>query len=106
VFFEALFENSWLVLGEPELLSRGFSVFFIADTTRGSSLNLMVLPVGFSLASLAAHARYRAVWGWYAHFFFAIAGGRQPVHVDASEERSSLGPARFGVPICMWNCKR
>lgn len=97
VLLEALFKNDGLVLGEPELLSRGFTVFFITDTSRAIPLKIMLFPVSFSLASLSAQARYRAIGGWNASFFFAIARGRQPVHVDASEERSSLCTTRFRV---------
>lgn len=100
MLLEALFENGGLVLGEPELLSRGLTVFFIADA---SSLDVEIFAIGLSLAPLAAHARHRAVGRRHARLVFAVARGRQPVHVDAPKKRSGPDPARFevGVSICM-----
>lgn len=63
VLFEAVFEDGRLVLGEPELLSRGLTVLFIADASGTVSVDVEIFAIGLSLASLPAHARHRAVRG-------------------------------------------
>lgn len=104
MLLEALFKNGRLVLGEPELLSRSLSVFFIADSSRASSLDLVLVLVainGFSLAPLPAHARDRAVRRRHAGLVLAVrCCRRRPVDVDSPEERSGLDPTHVGAPIC------
>ena len=101
VLLETFFEYSGLVLWEPELLSRGLTVFFIAYTSRTISLNLKLIAVGFSLASFPANARDSTVWRRHASFFFAVRRRRQSVYVDAPKEWPGLCPKTLRVSICM-----
>ena len=109
VNFKAFFENHRLVFGETKLLPRGITVFFVADSSRWSSLEIELeieielLSVGLlSLASLPADTRDRAVRRRNSSFFLAIDRRRNSIHVDSFQQRSRLDSASLRVSICMY----
>lgn len=102
MLFEALFKNSGLVFGEPELLPRRFVVFFIADSSRTSSVRVLLLAtVCLPLASLPADARNRAVRRRNSRLLVAIDLRRQSIHVDPLQKRPRLASKRFRTSICI-----
>lgn len=74
VFFEALLEESRLILGEPQLLPGGVPVLLVADSPGGGPLVVcdQIFGVGFPLGPLPGERRDGAVGRGHPSFLLEV----------------------------------